>query len=254
MKNKLYVNGCSYTFGIGTEPEVDNLDAPFKHCWGAQLASKLKYDILNDAQPGSCNDRILRSTVKSFITEKPDLAIIMWSDPFRTEMFRPQETEHQKFQSMVQITPQGVGNINSFYHREAMENYFTFIESKERAVLRTLSHMLTIDALSEAMGIPCIQFHYKWNFYKAFMNVMEDRSKEVEGSIAVKNLVKELQERVDLLNKPHIYGIKDGTSFGTLRHEWGDPDSKWSGGHPDREGHLLMADWFYVELKKKNFI
>ena len=232
MKNKLYVNGCSYTFGIGTEPEVDNLDSPFKHSWGAQLAGKLNYDI---------------------ITEKPDLAIIMWSDPFRTEMFRPQETEHQKFQSMVQITPQGVGNINSFYHREAMENYFTFIESKERAVLRTLSYMLTIDALAEAMGIPCIQFHYKWNFYKAFMNVMEDRSKDV-SNIAVKNLVKELQERVDLLNKPHIYGIKDKTSFGSLRHEWGDPDSKWSGGHPDREGHLLMADWFYVELKKKNII
>ena len=250
MKNKLLVNGCSYTYGIGTTKIFDSTER-LDLCYGGVLGKKLDYEVSNRAQPGSSNDRILRSTLDEFAHNRPDIAIVMWSDPDRIEFYRPPDVEYT-WQSLVQVTPQGVNNVKSWYHREALEQYFSFIHSDERGVLHTATQMQAIQYAAEALDIKLIQFHYKDHFNRAYTKSM-GLKKEYKDSLPVQTYLKELESISEFFkDRKHAFGFDDNTSFGRLRIEWNDPDSDYSGGHPGIEGHKLMADWFYEYIENNN--
>ena len=79
----IYVNGCSYTFGIGTAPHGDNPTNCLQNAWPSQLSEMLGQEVINQALPGSCNERIFRDTIDYLSTNDPDMVIVMWSDPGR---------------------------------------------------------------------------------------------------------------------------------------------------------------------------
>jgi lysophospholipase L1-like esterase len=79
IKNILAV-GDSFTYG--EELEDRNL------AWPSLLASRLQALVTNLGEPASSNDKILRKTIEVLINPMnitPDLVIIAWADPGRSE-------------------------------------------------------------------------------------------------------------------------------------------------------------------------
>lgn len=248
----IYINGCSYTYGIGLCP-YDEADNCKNRSWGALLSKKLNKEHINDAVPGSSNFRIFRDTVTYLTKNTPDLVIVMWSDPSRTEFFRPGEGELGTI-GMCQVTPQNTQNIKSFYHREAFESYYSFIHSREMTVLQTLSLQASIYEICKARKIPLIQFQYKNNIARYLDAVLEDLEPNLKDP-TIQQYVDDVLELADYLDDaPFNFGIRD--------HDYGSFDayvkdyamSEYSMGHPGPEAHEAMADHFKEIIEKNELI
>jgi len=92
-KKILYVNGCSHTAGAEIEGEEIGWNTPYnsRWCYGGQIAYKYKLEYVNDAKPGSSNDRIFRTTIdwiSRYQGDTKDLfCIIGWATNRRLEFF-----------------------------------------------------------------------------------------------------------------------------------------------------------------------
>jgi hypothetical protein len=88
MIEHLYINGCSFAMDYGIR------DQGIKQ-YADLLSSQNKWTLTNAAIPGSCNQRIIRSTVKDAVNFLPNtLAIISLSTLERTEIGL-EEKQHQ---------------------------------------------------------------------------------------------------------------------------------------------------------------
>lgn len=243
VKNEkyLYVSGCSYTYGIGIDPDYLQ-----EKRWASLLGRKLNLDVLNSACPGSSNFRITRHTFKDILTREklPELGIIMWSDPPRQEFFRPPENEYG-WLDLAQVTPQGVNGIKSFYHKDAFESFFTFINTEERALVQTLNHMLSVEMLFKAHNIPVIHLHFKSNLNRYYRHLFLKHGDTKEGTYA--NLISHVRELVSYFERTnkHVFGFTRDESFQKLMQENKIETSKISLGHPEEQGHFKMAEWLY---------
>ncbi len=235
MKNSDYilVNGCSFTYGIGLSKEHGS-EEMLSNRYSSLLCEKLGMRDVNISAPGSCNMRIQRTTIDHITTGSPNLIICMWSDPPRTEIFRPQESEYQ-WLDMAQINPQSIGKIQSREHKLAFEMYYTFIHSTERGVLHTLDNMQAVTALCDAYSIPLINIHYKDNFKRKFEEC-------VGYSDAPSSYIETIQNKLDYVVENSYY--IDKSFLGLIEEE--DLDfGEWSGGHPGFKSHERMADYLY---------
>lgn len=116
----LYVNGDSHTaaaeavnnyafaeddgnlWPAGREPHPDNLAVS----WGKQLADRLGYDLVCQAESASSNDRIMRTTKQYLRSNKaPDLLILQWSTWEREEWLIG-DTYYQVNASGIDIVPE----------------------------------------------------------------------------------------------------------------------------------------------------
>ena len=71
----LLVNGCSHIAGSEADTNV-----------GILFAKELGHDLVNIAEPGGGNQRILRSTIEYIEqNEKPDFVLIGWTTHERFE-------------------------------------------------------------------------------------------------------------------------------------------------------------------------
>lgn len=84
----LYSNGCSYTANFDLEPQDR---------YPKIIADRLKIDCLQGAEPGSCNERIMRTTISDCIKLKQKnediIALIQLSHIHRTEY--PINSDHE---------------------------------------------------------------------------------------------------------------------------------------------------------------
>ncbi len=229
----ILVNGCSFTYGIGLSRDHGS-DEMLSKRYSNLLAERLETDVINISAPGSCNMRIQRTTIEHITNSSPDVAICMWSDPPRTEIFRPQESEYD-WLDMAQINPQSIGRIKSRPHKTAFEMYYTYIHSTERGILNTLSNMQAVTALCDAYSIPLINLHYKDNFINKYKEV-------VEYDAAVGPYIESVKNKLDYVVENSYY--IDQSFDGLIQEEKLDY-GKWSGGHPGEESHERMSDVLY---------
>lgn len=232
MKSDILFNGCSFTYGIGLAKEHGS-DEMLNSRYSKLISDKLGYNEVNLSSPGACNMRIQRTTIDHLATNTPSMVVCMWSDPPRTEIFRPQESEYQ-WLDMAQINPQSIGKIKSREHKKAFEMYYTFIHSAERGVLHTLSNMQSVTALCKAMNVPIINIHYKPNFRAKYADSIgyDDAPSAYKSTIT--SQMEYLQE-----NSYYI----DSTSFLELIEEEDLDFGEWSGGHPGPKSHSRMAEY-----------
>lgn len=244
----IYVSGCSYTYGIGIPTDFIQ-----QKRWSTLLADKLKYDVINSSCPGSSNFRIARATYHDIITSEtlPKLVIIMWSDPPRQEFFRPQENEHP-WLDLAQVTPQGVGTIKSYFHKDAFESFFTFISTEERALVHTLNHMLSIEMLCRFYNIPVIHLQYKSNLNRYYRHLLLKFADSADRTY--KNLISQISAQVKFFEdtNSHVFGFSNDFSFNRMIDEKKLPTSKISLGHPEEQGHQEMAEWIYQHIVSSN--
>ena len=73
---RLYVNGCSHTYGTEL-----SLDGDFQSAWPYLLAKKLDANLTNSSKIGVSNFTIYKNTIEDILSlnQKPDLAIIQWT-------------------------------------------------------------------------------------------------------------------------------------------------------------------------------
>ena len=91
IKNVL-VNGCSFTFGHGdTEfAESGELMPPRDFVWPHQIKNLFKTQMINPinvSKGGASNNRISRTTLEGVEKHKPDVVIVQWTSPFRSEWY-----------------------------------------------------------------------------------------------------------------------------------------------------------------------
>lgn len=244
MNDFIFFSGCSYTYGVGIQLN----EAPLKR-YSKLVCDKLGVAEINDAWPGSCNQRIMRHTLTHLLThhnknEIPKCVIIMWSDAARVEYFRPQEIEFKDYQDLVQVTPQGVGMTRSYFHRDALENYFGFLSSDVLGVTHTLSYMVAVQAVCNFMNIPLIQMQYKSHFRRKLVNVLNSEQ-------TPQNNKDFINRNLDLLKNgsSFLVGIDDDFSFGKFIKDNKLPESTLSLGHPSDVCHAEFAKWLlnYIE-------
>ena len=245
MKNKtLYVNGCSFAYGMG----IDFLESEtIKLRFSATLASKLGYDEMNRAIPGSCNARIGRRAALDLYQYKPDVSVIVWSDPARFEFVEVGKNIKYKYDADAeQVRPFSIHNYPRD-RRHAFIGYYEYISSSHRDVYYTLHEMLTIKSIADSLGLKCIQIPFKGTFHRELIKVSSHGHEDYLNS---------LNEYLSILSKDNlIFGINEDISFDSI--SGCDVDMKMlssvpdQGGHPNKESHDIMAEWLYNFIRKE---
>lgn len=247
MKNEiLYVNGCSFAYGIGLSRDNENC---IKQRFSASLSSKIEYLEMNVSVPGSSNSRIARRTVIDLMKYKPSIAIIIWSDPARFEFVQDAQRDYRHNEDCEQVRPLSVYSYPT-HQKNAFLHYYSHISSSHRDVFNTLYEMLTVKITADSLGIPCIQIPFKGTFHREFTKVQSARNK---------SFLKTLEEFKELLcSDSNIYGMTEDISFDSISGCDLDPlllseieDQK---GHPNKEAHDIMSEWLYAKLQEKNII
>lgn len=248
--NKIFFNGCSYTYGIGTAERTDDIK---ESRYSKIVSNHFNMEEDNAAQPGSCNQRIARNTYTQCSPSETALAVIMWSDPPRTEIFRPQENEYD-FQDLAQITPQGANGTQSYEHREALLHYFTYIHSEERALIHTLYNMMSVEAFFRSNNIPVMHLHYKGNFNRVLRHVLQRCNEpSFSNNHECINLKNEIERSINYLSpNKFVTGIDDSINFNDIVSHI--PYSQISLGHPSAEGHKEYSQWLINYIEESNVI
>lgn len=262
--NYIYVNGCSFTYGTGINNVYPQSLSADDSCnrevvakrWSTLVANHLNMGIVNDSAPGSCNDRIFRTTFAHILSSqnKPKLAIIMWSDPPRTEIFKPMPQNQYDDIDLVQINPQGIRKISTAEQLEALQMYYAFVHSSERALVHTMTYMVALKSLFENLNIPFVMMHYKPNFYREYASVVKKWEGRVNVDGKISSYVNRIKQLRSLLDHPHIFGFNSEMSFEYILKNNSIPLSKYCMGHPDEYGHKAMGDWIVKYIGSNNVV
>ena len=85
---KIYVNGCSFTYG-------DELESPAL-AWPQLLGNKLSATVTNDATSGGTNQRTVYRTIKN-LAQDYDYYIIAWTSNLRYTFYRADDNYEINF-------------------------------------------------------------------------------------------------------------------------------------------------------------
>lgn len=248
MKNKtIYVNGCSFAYGIG----IDFYESRAKELrFSKTLCDSLGVVEDNRAIPGSCNARISRRTVVDLIKSKPELAIVIWSDPARFEFIEPTSKGSYKYPADTeQVRPLSIYNYPR-HQRHAFLSYYENISSTNRDVLYTLQNMLSVKVAADMLDIPCIQIPFKGTFYRELMRAKSSKNPDYINS---------LNEHIEILSSDQlVFGLNEDISFDSICGADVDkgmlsklPNQQ---GHPNKESHDILSDWMLKLISDRNLI
>jgi hypothetical protein len=241
MKNKvLYVNGCSFAYGMGIGRTIeDNVEGRFS----TSLGKFIQHDVMNVAVPGSCNQRIARRTCLDLIKHRPDIAIVIWSDPARFEFVQDDYRRYVNNEDCEQVRPLSVYSYPRS-RRQAFLDYYTHISSNHRDIFFTLQNMLSVKMTADHLGVPCIQIPFKGSFNRELRKVMNSKNPDYMDS---------LNDYIDVLSQdPLIFGILEDISFDSISGCDVDESMlssiRQQEGHPNGEAHNIMSEWLHVLL------
>jgi len=149
---KLFVCGCSYTFGIGVE---------FEETWSfllkQRLAAHLDLDassvnLLNFSEAGASNDYIARTLVEQSTRVRPDLIVAGFTQTTRFELL-DEETTFRFNPPVLQKYASAGGKFAEMAKR--MEYVFLGTDEIQENV-RTVKNVLLLQYFSQSRSIPFI--------------------------------------------------------------------------------------------------
>ena len=235
MKNNiLYVNGCSYAYGQGVDKSESIC---IRNRFSKTLSDHFGLTEINNALPGSCNQRIARRSLIDLIQYKPKLAIMVWSDPSRTE-FMHTEPYYHSGKYPFELGQAKVRSLKAYPN--AVSVYYNKLRSIEQDVMNTLYHMLAIKSAADSMSIPCIQLHFRESFSKDLSSAINSRNERCRETIL---------EYLSILDSDElVYGIpgREMCSFEMLGGEHLDET-----GHPNKASHDNVSKWMTSLIEDK---
>ena len=238
MKNNiLYVNGCSYAYGQGVDKSESIC---IRDRFSKTISDHFGLTEINNALPGSCNQRIARRTLVDLIHHKPKLAIIVWSDPSRTEFKGGDMLERFK-KYPFELGQAKVSSLK--YSPKAVSIYYDRLRSPEQDTLNTLQNMLSVKMTAESMSIPCIQLHFRESFTRELNYSIKKGNKNCRDTIS---------EYLSILNSDElVYGIpgREMSSFEMLGGGYLDET-----GHPNKASHDRVCQWITNLVEEKGLL
>jgi hypothetical protein len=236
---KLYVNGCSFAYGIGIERyNPGKMQEVYSKCeakrFSKQLADAWDMEEMNVAVPGSSNSRIARRAFIDIQQHRPERVIIVWSDPSRFE-FTDYRDEPYGFNADALQLRGSSADFDDIPRstKKALKVYYEHLSSYHSDLQKTLYHVATIKNLCDSLNIPCVQM---W-----FRNACIDNALK-RGLQTRRQATRDtLDEYIDYLeNDPNIFLFNQERTFEALGHNllcpWDD--------HPSEEAHVHAANWF----------
>ncbi len=212
----LYTNGDSWTYG-----EFLNESTRAKQCWPSVVAEQLGLELINDARGGSCNQRIIRTSVSSLQSlinqgRKP-LVVLCWSFPHRYEMCKLDTNEWVRFS--------GTGN-------DADEQLAELITSRYNSDVGNMeifaTQSLLVQSFLKEKQLP-------------YLLVPTFR---IEFELLPKALLENLSAGIDFNYFMHDFSLR------SYLNSFNDVD--WVKDHPGPEGHKILADFMLTHIKRRN--
>lgn len=247
----LYAIGCSYTEGY----ELQN---PASESYAAQLGSMLGYEVLNEAQGGTGNQRINRISHRSIIKNKDKikLAVIQWSGIQRHEMYNLDWPAGEWGTGYMPTMTNRFGKVNKehkkkFAYREirrqklyrVYEDYYTKHFYKNEMEMATINNIVNTQMLLEALEIPYINltlFNNLWELIDKF----KDRAVR---NIYEEHICKEIISNYNSINQDSkIWPLgKTGLYEYCVDNNYQISDDR----HPLLDGHTAIAEMCYNHVK-----
>lgn len=239
MSKILYVNGCSFAYGIGIERYTPGAEKEvYEKCeakrFSKTLADAWNMQEMNVAIPGSSNMRIARRTFIDLMKYKPELAIIVWSDPSRFEFCDYRDTTYPFDADALQLRVSSV-DFDDIPRstKEAVTTYYKHLSSYHSDLQRTLYNAATIKVLADSLGIQCVQM---WFRDACITNALKKGIQTPRTSTRLG-----LEEYLRFLeNDSNIFLFDQNKTFESMGKgllcSWDD--------HPSEEAHGHVVEWF----------
>ena len=188
----------------------------------------------NVAIPGSSNMRIARKTFIDLMKYKPELAIIVWSDPSRFEFCDYRDTPNDMGADALQLRISSVdfddipGDT-----KKAVTTYYKHLSSYHSDLQRSLYNAATIKNLADSLGITCIQL---WFRDACIDNALKKglQSPRTATRLGLEDYLQYLE------TDPNIWLFDPNKTFETLGKgllcAWDD--------HPSEEAHDHVTEYF----------
>ena len=227
MSKTIFVNGCSFSWG-------DELQDRRTQAYPKLLHNRLEYKLVDFAECGSSNDKILRTTLgflQKHKEKKDDMfVIIQWSSILRRE-FYSKNTE-----SWWKITP-------SMINTKQVADMWYMLQSQEQDNLIFYFQVLFLQLWLEKHGFK--YFMFRKDDGKSPMAIKDGSGNNVTDRYDTKFLNEHQISEINLEAFPSF--TDDSLSFQEYAYaRGGKPKGKL---HPDEKSHQIITDYLYKIVK-----
>jgi hypothetical protein len=246
----VYANSCS--FGI---------PPPSGPAYSEIIAHNVSASIINRAKGGSCNRRIIRSSLRDLIeikqtSNKQILALIGLSFFFRTELWQPNipAVDNDGNFHPVGIHTNHVIKTNDYYSGDVEDAYsntdpairdyyrqWLIHESKEALITELITDIVMFSAWCRDNNIKCLI----WNNASIWPALPDVNCND----IFLKSLSQSLLSEPSVINPWEFSFIDWALSRG---HTPYDAEIYGKYGHPGPTAHVDLAHYLLIELDKRN--
>ena len=213
--------GDSFTYG-------EELTSPGSSCWPAQLATKLSSRLINLGLPSNSNPAMVRQLLDYFshrTNVTPDLVIIAWSSPGRTE--------HSDISGNFSLWPGYSGNLFKEHQpwREELLRYTNQYHNDAYLGEAFLQQVILIQNFLENRNIRYLMLNTVGNEY--YKN----------------NFIRQFGYYTHLLNVDNFIGWPtDGMA------EWVGDAPRGANGHFLEDGHNIVAERINDNIRNRGWV
>lgn len=212
--------GDSFTYG---EELNDRSSA-----WPQQLANQIGAQLINLGVPSNSNPAMCRQLIEHFShkhNDVPDIVVIGWSSPGRTE--------HSDNAGNFSIWPGYSGNLFKQHHpwREDLLRYVNQYHNDKYLYETFLQHIVFVQSFLESRNIKCVMMNTVGNEY--YKNIFVDQYKYADHLINIDNFVGWPNEGMA---------------------EWVGDSPRAQFGHFLEEGHKLVANKVYEHIRHLGWV
>ena len=246
----VYANSCSFGMPPLSSPSYSEI-----------IAHNLSASIINRAKSGSCNRRIIRSSLRDLLEIKQTsneqiLALVGLSFFFRTELWQPNSpaVDNDGNFHPVGIRSNHVIKTNNYYSGDVEDAYINtnpeirdyyrqwlIHESKEALITELVTDIVMFSAWCRDNNIKCLI----WNNASIWPSLPDVNYND----IFLKSLSQSLLSETSVINPWEFSFIDWALSKG---HEPYDAEIYGKYGHPGPEAHVDLAQYLLIELDKRN--
>lgn len=252
---------------VGDSYTANNQHASTPHSWAYYLGKENNLNVVNLARSGADNSYILGQAMDGIIKHKPNIAIAMWSDPFRLNLFDIESQILDSEENLMKVHDRVLKDVDlkkrKPNYEERISNYteqtsefsyivsdiisfrgnVTLIEAYTKAINHSLRLMCIFEDLCKLHRVHCIHcqalpLNGGNSAWHALSQVFPENQRDV----------KFLEKAKEDIKKTDYYKLLDD-SPAWIGHEW----CAWNyvfennlrvseyDHHPNDEGHKELA-------------
>jgi len=235
----LYINGDSWVYGSElVDPSRPDLQDHFhpihenyrkKYKWPTLIAEQIGAELINNSEPGSGNDRILRTSIYDLAQLKMQgrrvMAIVAWSQLHRFEV---SNRGGPSFRGFV--------NPNDPELPKGVREFWGTWSSDYCDLVKWITQMISFHSFCRANDIPVLGL----SVFKKPYNLLERyiSSKEFKPYLTQLNEICDLPAQHYQFSLESILKQYTGIDYGP-------------GGHPLKKGHMILARNIENKLKQR---